>query len=172
MHPMISTKFSSGSVDNFVNHFLPGRSLRRYTNFNPDHVSSTAQIFTSTRPASSPILCTFANVRSVATPELFFGHAIQIIPFDTSFLASLAKSRARVRSEVTNKRMMSMELLIRFTRPTLSGSSPKVALKSSGAFTNATRDPSLIPSFFANGVEEYPAMLLPESENLPPGKPD
>jgi len=39
------------------------------------------------------------------------------------------------------------------------------------ALTSAIRDPSLIPSFFAKGVPEYPAMLLsPESENFPPGE--
>src|ERR1044072_3390695 len=30
------------------------------------------------------------------------------------------------------------------------------------------REPSLIPSFFAKGVEEYPAMFSPESQNFPP----
>jgi hypothetical protein len=33
--------------------------------------------------------------RSVATPELFFGQAIQIIPLAVSLAASLAKSRER-----------------------------------------------------------------------------
>src|SRR5262245_37384390 len=45
------------------------RSFRRYTNFNPDQVSSIAQTFTSTMPAARPILRTMSSVRSVGTPE-------------------------------------------------------------------------------------------------------
>ena len=61
---------------------------------------------------------------------------------------------------------MSIELLIRFTILTLSGSGSNVASKLLGAFSNATRDPSLIPSFLANGVEEYPAILVTRVREL------
>src|SRR6185503_10867307 len=129
------------------------------------------QTFTSTSPASKPIRCTRCSTRSVATPELFFGHAIQSIPFAVSLAASFAKSRANACSVETNKRIMSSDFVVRFTNSTLSGSPSNSDSKSCGALTSAIRDPSLIPSFFAKGVPEYPAMLLsPESENFPPGE--
>ena len=132
----------------------------------PDHVSSTAQIFTSTRPASKPIRCTRSNERSVATPELFLGHAIHIIPCETSFCASLEKFCASSRSFNTKKRIMSSEFVMRFTNVAPSGSSPNSNSKSFGALTRPMREFSLIPSFFAKGVEEYPAIVRYHSRRI------
>src|ERR1041384_7542381 len=62
-----------------------GRSFKRNTNFNPDQISSTAQTFTSTIPLAMPIARITSSVRSVATPEDFFGHEIQNIAEEFSF---------------------------------------------------------------------------------------
>src|SRR5712664_786384 len=50
------------------------------TNFNPDQVSSMAQTFISTRPSGNAVSRRTFSVRSVATPDAFFGHDTQIIP--------------------------------------------------------------------------------------------
>jgi len=56
------------------------RALTGTTNFNPDHTSSTAHTFTSTNPDFNPKSRMLVSSRSVATPEDFFGHEIQIMP--------------------------------------------------------------------------------------------
>jgi hypothetical protein len=53
------------------------------TNFNPDQVSSIAQTLISTRPSGSAVFRTTTSVKSVATPEAFFGHDTQIVPSGT-----------------------------------------------------------------------------------------
>src|SRR5688572_30093083 len=118
-----------------------------------------AQIFTSTNPLSSPIRCTRLNERSVATPELFLGHATQIIPLLPSFFASFSKSRSSERSVSTNRRTISSGFVTRVTISALEGSAPNSRTKSFGGLINAMREPSLIPSFFGNGVPEYPDMI-------------
>src|SRR5205807_9851733 len=50
------------------------------TNFSPDHTSSIAQTLISTRPSGSAVSRTTTSVRSVATPDDFFGHDTQIMP--------------------------------------------------------------------------------------------
>src|SRR5438045_5427593 len=64
------------------------RSLSLRTNLRPDQVSSTAQTFTSTSPNSSPKVRTTPSVRSVSTPDVFFGQATQSIPFGSSLSRS------------------------------------------------------------------------------------
>src|SRR5687767_12519361 len=71
-----------------------GRSAKRYTNFNPDHVSSTAQIFTSTRPFFNPISRTMFSVRSVGTPDAFLGQLIHSVPFGFNARFKLMNSRS------------------------------------------------------------------------------
>src|SRR5437879_3654522 len=56
------------------------RSFARYTSFSPDHVSSTAQTFTSTRPWAKATARTTSSVRSVVTPAARFGQEIQRLP--------------------------------------------------------------------------------------------
>src|ERR1700736_1230525 len=60
------------------------RSFTLITNFSPDHTSFTAQTFTSTRPASSPILRTSFSFRSVAMPDVFLGQLTHSIPAGAS----------------------------------------------------------------------------------------
>src|SRR3954464_7829474 len=71
------------------------RSLRRRTNLSPDQVSSTAHTFTSTRPAASPTWRTTSSVRSVATPDVFFGHDTHNVPLGVSRSRSLPKRFSR-----------------------------------------------------------------------------
>src|SRR5579871_6042677 len=52
------------------------RSSFRITNFNPDHTSSTAQTFMSTKPVGRTNSRITLSVRSLATPEVFLGHEI------------------------------------------------------------------------------------------------
>jgi len=68
------------------------RSLTRRTNFNPDQISVTAQTFTSTKPAASPISRTRFSSRSDATPELFFGQLTHSIPAGCSNFAKRRNS--------------------------------------------------------------------------------
>ena len=60
-------------------------AVRRIINFNPDHTSSTAQTFTSTRPIGSARSRIVSSVILLVTPELFFGQETQITPPGTIF---------------------------------------------------------------------------------------
>jgi hypothetical protein len=73
----------------FAFYFL---SFTRITNFNPDHVSSIAQTFTSTSPHSNPTRRTTSSVRSVGRPLAFLGQPIQSIPSGTSAAERRPKS--------------------------------------------------------------------------------
>jgi hypothetical protein len=57
-----------------------GLSSRRITNFSPDQVASMAQTLTSTRPSGNAMSLTTTSVRSLFTPDAFFGQEIQIMP--------------------------------------------------------------------------------------------
>ena len=63
------------------------------TNRSACHVSSIAQLLLSTSPASRPVRCTESKVRSVSTPDAFFGQAIQSPPAGASRLASGVNAR-------------------------------------------------------------------------------
>src|SRR4030065_60728 len=56
------------------------RSSFLITSFRPDHTSSTAHTFTSTRPKGSASFLMVSSVMSVGTLADFFGHETQIIP--------------------------------------------------------------------------------------------
>src|SRR5882724_2637643 len=157
-----------GCVKLSLNYFVVrGRSRKRYTNFNPDHVSSIAQIFTSTSPASNPVFWTLSNERSVGIPALFFGHATQIIPFALSLAASRRNFFLNWRSESTNKATKSREPESRETTFASAGNFPKSSRKLAGAFTRPMRKPSFTPSFLSKGVPEYPAIcVLPNSPRV------
>src|SRR5207245_5167701 len=75
---------------------LTRRSLIRRTNLSPDHTSSTAATFTSTRPCASPITRITSSVRSVATPDTFFGHELHSLPAGATACASVEIGRAHV----------------------------------------------------------------------------
>ena len=51
------------------------------TSLSPDHVSSTAHTFTSTKPSGSATSRIVSSVTSDAIPDDFFGHETQIEPF-------------------------------------------------------------------------------------------
>src|SRR5215471_16795276 len=63
---------------NFANCYF--RSLTRITSFKPDQTSLIAQTLTSTTPAASAMSRITFSVRSVGTPDVFFGQLTQIIP--------------------------------------------------------------------------------------------
>src|SRR6266516_6058927 len=73
-HPQINV------IQNARFHLLDFRFSRRISNFNPDHVSSTAQTFMSTNPSGNAISRITSSVTSVEIPEDFFGHETQIAP--------------------------------------------------------------------------------------------
>ena len=131
-----------------------GRSFRRKTNFSPDQTSSTAQTFTSTIPWAKPMARTTSSVRSLATPELFFGHEIQSIPAGVSFSAFFKNVRSNSRFVVTNSHTKSNGLRPREFTVTLGGNSNSRSIKPAGALIKSRLQPSLIPSFLASGVAE------------------
>jgi hypothetical protein len=51
----------------------------------PDHVSSIAQTFTSTKPSGSESSRTTSSVISDGTFDDFFGHDTQTVAFGSSF---------------------------------------------------------------------------------------
>ena len=57
------------------------RSFSLTTSFKPDHTSSIAHTFTSTKPFSSAMSRMTFSPRPVFTCALFFGHEIHIAPF-------------------------------------------------------------------------------------------
>jgi hypothetical protein len=57
----------------------------RTTSLSPDHVSSIAQTFTSTKPSGSATSRTMSSVISDGTFEDFFGHDTQTVAFGSSF---------------------------------------------------------------------------------------
>ncbi len=129
------------------------RSFRRKTNLSPDQTSSTAQIFTSTRPAARPIVRTFVSDKSVTTPELFFGHETQSIPAGVNLAAYSENPTVSSLSLLTNNKAKSSGFRVFKLIVTLAGRS-RCRAKSRGAFTKATLNPDLIPSFLTRGVPE------------------
>src|SRR2546425_7507068 len=73
---------------------LAHRSFNRRTNLRPDHTSSTAATFTSTRPCASPMARITFSVRSVGTPDALLGHEIHNMPAGASARTSTGKRRS------------------------------------------------------------------------------
>src|SRR4051812_47964927 len=73
------------------------------TNFNPDHTSSIAQTLTSTRPSSNPWSRMTFSLRSLSTPELFFGQEIQSPPSSASARAIRGRLAPSSRRERANR---------------------------------------------------------------------
>src|SRR2546427_568356 len=132
--------------------FDVGRFSMRITKRSPDHVSSIAQTLLSTRPSGRPTSRSASSVRSLSTPELFLGQAIQSAPAGSSARASFAKWRSRSAREVVKKTTRSSGARTRLRTSTRSGSCPSVRSNPSGAPTSASRAPSFTPSFFGSGV--------------------
>lgn len=141
------------------------RSFSRRTNFNPDQMSVTAQTFTSTNPARRPTSRIASSLRSVTTPELFFGQLTHNIPAGASAFEIRRNSFSSSAADLLNNMAKSSapawpplaESLCDSTRQSASASLNS-ARTSSGAFTKKMRKPGLMPSFFGSGVPEYPGM--------------
>src|SRR6185369_10513360 len=120
----------------------------------PDHTSSMAQTFTSTRPWPSANSRTTFSFRSVGTPDARLGQAIQSAPAGVVRGCSEAQ-RAANRSLVVQKQTMTSYGPAPRRRITdaCAASSESV----SGAPSSSTVAPGVTPSLRANGVPEYPA---------------
>src|SRR5208282_4011379 len=140
--------------------FAGGRFLTGITNFSPDQTSFTAQTLMSTRPALSPASRITFSVRSVETPELFLGQEIHSIPAGASAFAAAGNSSSSAARDLVNRKMKSKSLflLARDCSRHFSSAPLISTLTSSGRCRRATRKSSLMPSFFASGVPEYPAI--------------
>src|SRR5437867_921153 len=77
---ILSLREGEEDAERQVRVHLDFRFSRRIINFNPDHVSSTAQTFMSTNPSGKAISRTTSSVISVGTLADFFGHETQIVP--------------------------------------------------------------------------------------------
>lgn len=136
----------------------PPRRATGITNFNPDQTSVTAQTFTSTSPVPSPRSRTTLSVRSVVTPELFFGQQIQSIPAGASARAADNSSTLNTVSDLAKIKMKSRFPLATLCRRHFASAFRSSVFTSFGTCSNATRNSSLTPSFLASGVPEYPAI--------------
>ncbi len=137
-----------------------GRFFTGITNFNPDQTSLTAQTLISTRPASSPLCRIKSSVRSVVTPDAFFGHEIHNMPAGASAFAAGNNSSSSPARDLTNRKTKSRPPSASFTFVHFPSEARSPAVTSSGTCNNATRNESLIPSFFGSGVPEYPAISI------------
>src|SRR6185369_12143183 len=131
-----------------------GRSCKRNTNLSPDQTSSTAQTLTSTKPSDKPSSRTTLSVRSVFTPDAFFGQETQSMPSGFNFAAVGENFAANSCLLLTNSKTKSSGCreLVELTVVADGRSSP--CTKSAGGFTNAMLNPDLIPSFLIKGVPE------------------
>src|SRR5690242_2960453 len=136
------------------------RSFKRYTNFSPDQVSSTAHTFTSTSPSPRPISRIEFSLRSVAIPEVFLGQEIQSEPFAARHRCASLKRRFKSAWVVANNWMKSSFSPSCSAQLTLSGNAPRVLRYPGGPPSSAMRCPGLMPSFLTSGVPEYPAITL------------
>src|SRR5689334_2861898 len=134
------------------------RSFKRYTNFSPDQVSSTAHTFTSTSPSPRPISRIKFSLRSVAFPEVFLGQEIQSEPLAARQPFASLKRRFKSAWVVANNWMKSSFSPSCSAQFTLSGNGPRILRYPGGPLSSAMRCPGLMPSFLTSGVPEYPAI--------------
>lgn len=87
--------------------FLCQRSFVRKTNLSPDHTSSTAQTFTSTKPADKPKSRIIFSSKSVGTLEDFLGQETHNIPVFLKCLLLLKNALVNACRSWTNKWMKS-----------------------------------------------------------------
>src|SRR6266508_3226412 len=126
-------------------------SLR--TSLRPDQTSSTAHTLTSTTPSGSASSRIPSSVRSVGTPDDFFGHAIHSAPavvVRSISVGSRSPSRARSgqKAKITSYDVPPGRRLTSTPPGTPSISNPE------GALSSATACSGLIPSFAASGFPE------------------
>lgn len=98
------------------------------------------------------------SVRSVATPELFFGHEIQSMPAGASAFAARVSSTSRTARDFAKRKIKSRSLSDTGERSHFASASLSSDFTSAGICSKATRNPSLMPNFFGRGVPEYPGM--------------
>ena len=146
---------------------------RGTTKRRPDHVPSIAQTLLSTRPASSPTRCTASNARSVATPDVFFGHATHSPPSVSSARANDGNRRASSAApghEEHDRRRGGRARAVRSSHP--AGSGRATSSNPSGA--DDDRDPASppgCPTSSGSGVPEYPLLCVAIARSRPPRPP-
>ena len=91
------------------------------TNFSPDHVSSTAQIFTSTNPNGRAAVRTRSSVTVAGTPDAFLGQETQIMPFGAIAAISFGSLASSSEYERVKKCQISIPVLMLLDIVTLSG---------------------------------------------------
>ena len=113
-----------------------------------------AHTLLSTSPVASPSSRTAPSPRSVATPELRFGHATHSPP--AGVRAFLHAGRRRSSSERATKKatITSKEPCRRRRTDTPGGSSPSTCSNPSGASIRPSCASGLIPSLRGSGVPE------------------
>ena len=136
------------------------RKCFRTTSFSPDQMPETAHTLTSTRSVLSAMDRIRFSSRSVDSFEAFFGHETQIAP--ELWMSGLVffNSRSRAAAESTKMCTISQSPVLadeQIEAP--SGSGATHVRYSGGALTTQTRAPDLMPSFFPNGVPEYPLAI-------------
>ena len=132
-----------------------GQRSTRQTNLSADQVPSTAQTLLSTSPVERTVFRMAWSLRSVASPEDFFGQAIQRPPDGKTIdprRSRRCSSSAWPGDEGEND-------IGGAPRPYLTATpGGRSRSTSPEAPTMATLEPSLMPSFAARGVPEYPAV--------------
>src|SRR5262245_31287573 len=136
------------------------------TSFKPDHISSIAQTLMSTRPSGSAISLIVSSVISVGTLDAFFGQETQMAASLFIFFNEVTRAFDNRPFSFENMSTISESSAILWTRVTRSGNGARRARKFTGASYTKILEPSLIPSFFARGVPEYPAIISSDELEL------
>src|SRR5437016_12284848 len=102
------------------------RSFNRNINFSPDHTSSTAHTFTSTKPLLNPISRTTFSFTSVLTFDAPLGHEIQRVPAGSRFFLSWGKAASSPAFSVVKNWMKSQGPFSVFNVAAFAGSGPRV----------------------------------------------
>src|SRR6266511_2127452 len=129
------------------------------TFLSPDHVSSTAQTFTSTRPLARACARMMFSSRSVGTPEARLGHAIHSAPAGVVNACSRAQRR-RSRAWSGQKHRITSYGPGPARRATVTPGGRSSSPNPSGALSRSTALSGAMPSLRAKGVPEYPAIHL------------
>ena len=119
-------------------------------------MSSTAHTFTSTSPVGSATSRMTSSVMSVSTPDDRFGQLIQSPPSTSSAAHERREPLGQVGPRGVERHDHVVGAARRGARPRRRWAGPGSRTRPARPST-ASRCPSLIPSFFASGVPEYPA---------------
>src|SRR5581483_9393383 len=138
----------------------------RHTTRSPDHTSSSAATLLSTRPSGRNTSRTTHSDMSVGSLLAFFGHATQRPPSTSSTSSSFGTRRSSATREVWNDTTTSAVPVARVRIVTSSGRPSSWWTNPAGDPSRTSTCPSLIPSFFASGVPEYPGRLGVEAAGI------